>query len=306
VWPPSAANTDARDFYEEREIPIPERDCTLEVTAEAGGKRSQPARVRLRWAAPPPKTQRRAWVLAVGVSQYQRPEYKLGFAAKDAEDLAAAWKALEGRAFAKVETRVLTDGGATRDAILEGFDWLTNATAANADDLVVLFLAGHGVNEAGQYFFLPHDADPTRRSRTFLSQSLIFDVLRALPRRVLLFLDTCRAGSFATAGQDGEEVRKRVDPTVFVNDLAYNAKVLDFSATASRQLSQESPSWNNGVFTKVLVEALTAANREQRQLTTTDLDKHLYETVSAMTAQAQTPTVAKAGLPDVVLVPGNR
>lgn len=152
---------------------------------------------------------------------------------------------------------------------------------------MVLFLAGHGINEASQYFFLPHDADPTRRSRTFLSQSLIYDLLRALPRKVLLFLDTCRAGSFA-------------------NDLAYNAQVLVFSATATRQLSQESPAWNNGVFTEVLIEALTTAHREQRQLTTTDLDKQLYETVSAMTAQAQTPTVAKAGLQDIVLVPGNR
>ena len=77
-------------------------------------------------------------------------------------------------------------------------------------------------------------------------------------------------------------------------------------ATASRQLSQESPDWGHGAFTKALVDALTAANQEQRRLTSTDLERYLYDTVSDMTGQAQTPTVAKAGLPDFVLVPGSR
>lgn len=117
---------------------------------------------------------------------------------------------------------------------------------------------------------------------------------------MLLFLDTCRAG------RDDTELRTRVDPAAFVNDLASNAGVLVFSATARRQLSQESPDWGNGSFTKVLVDALTAARREPRRFTSTDLERHLYETVGEMTDQAQTPTVAKAGLPDIVLVPGSR
>jgi WD40 repeat protein len=305
VWAPSTPNTDARDFYEEREIPIPQRDCTIEVTAEAAGRRGEPARRQLHWVAPAPRHERRAWVLAVGVSKYEHPEYNLGLAAKDATGLAAAWKALEGHGFAKVETRVLTDAAATREAILDGFDWLSAVPAADDDDLMILFLAGHGVNEANQYYFLPYDADPVRRNRTFLSESQLYGVLRALPRRVVLFLDTCRAGSFAT-GQSDSELKARVDPTGFVNSMASNARVLVFSATASRQLSQESPDWGHGAFTKALIDALTAANREQRKLTTTDLERYLYDTVSAMTGQAQTPTVAKAGLPDIVLVPGSR
>jgi WD40 repeat protein len=305
VWAPSTPNTDARDFFEEREIPVPQRDCTIEVTAEAAGSSSQPVQRRLHWVAPAPKHERRAWVLAVGVSKYENPEYNLGLAAKDATDLAAAWKALEGHGFAKVETRVLTDAAATREAILDGFDWLSAVPAADDDDLMILFLAGHGINESNQYYFLPYDADPARRNRTFLSESQLYGVLRALPRRVVLFLDTCRAGSFAT-GQTDSELKVRVDPTGFVNSMASNARVLVFSATASRQLSQESPDWGHGAFTKALIDALTAANREQRKLTTTDLERYLYDTVSAMTGQAQTPTVAKAGLPDIVLVPGSR
>lgn len=62
----------------------------------------------------------------------------------------------------------------------------------------------------------------------------------------------------------------------------------------------------HGAFTKALLDALAAANREPRRLTATDLERYLYETVSDMTGQAQTPTVAKAGLPDFILVPGSR
>ncbi len=260
--------------------------------------------MRLVWRAPIPKAERRVWVLAVGVSKYGRPEYRLGFAAKDAEDVARAFKAHEGRAFAQVESRVLTDAGATRDAVLDGLDWLAAARADNEDDLVVLFLAGHGVNEGGEYYFLPHDADPARRNRTLLSQSQLHGILRSLPGRVLLFLDTCRAGS-ATATDSELAVRKRVDPIGFANDMAYNAGVLVFSAAASRQLSQESPAWKNGAFTRALVDALGGkADRDGNgEITSTELDGYLHDTVRDLTGKAQTPVTAKGGLPDLVVVP---
>ncbi len=300
-WPGSG-DPDARDFYQEREVPIPARDCTVEVTAEAAGRASTPARVRLKWRAPAPRPERRVWLLAVGVSKYRRPDYELGFAAQDARDLAGAWKALEGSVYASVETRVLTDQDAGRDDILDGLDWLTAAGADHDDDLVVLFLAGHGVNQAGEYYFLPHDADPARRGRTLLSQSQLHGILRALPGRVLLFLDTCRAGSFTAAG--GKPVRQRVDPTGFANDMAYNAGVLVFSAAASRQLSQESPEWANGAFTEALLQALAGrADRDGDGLTSTELEGYLYDTVRGLTDDAQTPVAAKGSIPDLVVVP---
>ena len=304
VDPSPSSTPNARNFERLLEVPVPPRDTTIEITAEAAGRTSPSARLRLRWSAPTPKAERRVWVLAVGVSNYERPEYKLDFAAKDARDLAAAWKKLEGRGVDKVETRILTDGEATRDDILDALDWLAQVEADTIDDLVVVFLAGHGINDAREYFFLPHDADLERRNRTLLSQSQIHSTLRSMPGRVLLFLDTCRAGSLVASSSD-LEVRKRIDPTGLINDMAYNAGVIVYSAATSRQLSQESPDWNNGAFTKALVDALGGSADTDRngEVTSTELEGYLGTTVSTMTGGAQTPTSAKGSVPALVVVP---
>ena len=55
----------------------------------------------------------------VGVNAYSSPNLsKLGFAAKDAADLAAFFRSQEGRAYYKVDGRVLAD--AKRAEVLEG------------------------------------------------------------------------------------------------------------------------------------------------------------------------------------------
>ena len=59
----------------------------------------------------------------------------------------------------------------------------------------MLFLSGHGVDDRnGYYYFLPHNADRERLKRTGVNFSDIQNTLYALSGKVVLFIDTCRAG----------------------------------------------------------------------------------------------------------------
>ena len=134
-------------------------------------------------------------VLAVGVGAYARPELQLTYPAKDAKrSRSRAQRA--GRAPAsEVLVRVITDSEASLSGIRAGFTWL--GSKLQADDTALIFLAGHGVNEAGsgQYLFLPRDIDLTRLSQTGLSATELQRVLSSPPSRALLFLDTCHSGN---------------------------------------------------------------------------------------------------------------
>lgn len=301
VYQPEAA-TPSKDFYREIDIPVPPRDCIVEVLAEAGGAVSEPARLQLRWAPPAPKLERRLFVLAVGISKYQNPAFRLGFADRDATEVAAAWKRVGAKGYTSVETRVLTNEDATHDAILDALEELNRKTGR--DDTTVIFLAGHGVNDGG-YFFLPWDADLRSRYKTLVPGTFLQDALLRLQGRVVLFLDTCRAGSLESPGGAGD-LRRRVDATDFLNRLIYSAAgVVVFSAANGQQLSMESEEWRHGAFTKILLEGLDGAADLTRdgRVNPSELDTYLKDGVEKLTGGAQSPVFNKSSsVLDFVLV----
>ena len=62
--------------------------------------------------------------------------------------------AQKGKLYGDVDIRLLTDGKATKDAILDGLDWIERQTTQH--DVAMIFLAGHGVTDKnGDYYFLP-------------------------------------------------------------------------------------------------------------------------------------------------------
>jgi WD40 repeat protein len=276
-----------RDFLRTLEVPLPPRDCIVEVLAEAAGRTSTPARITLKRKAQAPPIPHRLFALVVGIAGYARPEYKLSFADDDARDFAALLRAQKGKPFGAVEIRELVDQDATRDALLDGLQWLDDSVGP--EDTAVVFLAGHGVNDR-EYFFLPYDANLARPVVTLLSQSQLQGVLTRLRGRVLLFLDTCRAG--VVFGGSADDRRRRVDVTALLNSLTYSqGGLVVFSAAQGRELSQEREEWGHGAFTKALLEALQGAADVNRngEITITELDSYLNDRVQELTGGAQTP-----------------
>lgn len=278
---------------QELRVSIPERDVEIAVIAENRFAASEPDTVRVKWRGKAPQEEfvvkPKLYVLAIGVSQYANKDLALGFAAKDAQDFAAALKRQHGGLYRDVVTKVLTDARATKDEILDGLDWISKETTSK--DVAMVFLAGHGVNDAhGIYHFLPANADPEKLKRTGVPFSDIKNTVASLAGKALFFVDTCHSGNVMGTRRGG------VDITGVVNELASaeNGAVV-FAASTGNQYSLEDSAWGNGAFTKALVEGLSgkADYAGKGKISVNMLDLYLSERVKELTKGKQTPTTTK-------------
>jgi len=289
------AKAQAESDVQELRITIPERDAEIGIVAENRYSTSGPAVVRVKWAGRGPGQadafviQPRLYILAIGVSQYQNKDLTLGFPAKDAQDFAAVLHSQKGRLYRDVTAKVLTDGAATKDDILDGLDWLRKETTSK--DVAMLFLAGHGVNDSnGLYYFLPANANPDKLLRTGVVFSDIKNTLASIAGKTLFFVDTCHSGNIMGAR------RGVADINVVVNELASaeNGAVV-FASSTGKQYSLEDQAWGNGAFTKALVEGLggKADYTGKGTISINMLDLYLSERVKQLTGGMQTPTTTK-------------
>ena len=287
-------------------VPIPPQDSEIQLFAENKNGVSAPSTVRVTWngatlpqAVPgrmPPKSQSRLYMLVVGVSKYDKPEYQLEFAAKDANDFANAMKAQKGGLYQDVEVRLLTDKEASRANVLAGLQWLQ--TQVTRRDVGVLFLAGHGINDSDQtFYYLPANADVANLKNTGVVFTEIRSAMANMQGRSLFFVDACYSGNVL-----GSRRLSLTDMNLMVNDMSSDENgVVVFSSSTRKQFSQESAEWNNGAFTKALVEGVNgkADYKRDGRITYKELDVYLATRVTELTAGRQTPvTQAPGGVPD--------
>jgi len=191
-------------------------------------------------------------ILAIGVSKYQHPDFTLKFADKDAIDVAAIFKAQENLHLVinKVYSKTILNEQATRAAIIEGLDWLTNPNEVRSGDLILLFLSGHGGISRDNYYFYTYNHDPqSNPERDDIRWNILVDGLTRVPgTKPILFVDTCRAGA-ATGGVQGL--------TQALKELRINHPgVFFFAASSSDENSLEIDSLQHGAFTYFLLEGL--------------------------------------------------
>ena len=152
--------------------------------------------------------------------------------------------------------------------------------------------------------YLPQNADPEKLKRTCVAFSDVQTTLRNLAGKALFFVDTCHSGNLMgrqlASGRRNVGVVGAVDVNRLVNELssAENGVVV-FASSTGRQFSLENDRWNNGAFTKALVEGLggKADVTNKKKITVTSLDFYLAERVKELTGGQQTPVTTK---PDTV------
>src|SRR5262245_35164463 len=227
-------------------------------------------------------------VLTIGVSRHKVPGNDLRHAAKDARDLAAALKAHEGKLFARVQTRTLTDSQATRQNIEEALDWL--AKQVKAGDYVIVFVSGHGnIDSLGHYYFVPHDYEPGR-DRTAVRWTLFHDTLSRLPGKRFLIVDTCRSGGAGGVGTP-------VSPADSLKGLVEQG-LITYAACMAGEFSYEAPGQGhiqNGYFTCALIEALSgkADANGDGIITLAEVDAYVANRVKMLSRGLQNPTMQR-------------
>jgi len=273
--------------------PIPEKDTEISIIAENRNAASEPATVSLKWSKKVKEDEftikPKLYVLAIGVSKYEDKNLTLQFAAKDASDFAASLLLQKGGLYRDVVVKVLTDEKATKDEIIDGFEWISKETTSN--DVAMVFLAGHGINDSGGvYYFLPVNANLERLRRTAVPFTEMKNTVTSLAGKTILFIDTCHAGNVMGARAVAPDI------TGIVNELASaeNGAVV-FASSTGKQYSFEDPTWGNGAFTKATVEGINgkADYTGKGKITINMLDLYISERVKELTKGKQTPATAK-------------
>jgi hypothetical protein len=284
-------------------ITIPEKDFEVSIIAENKYAVSEPATVSLKWSGKIKedefKIKPKLYVLAIGVSKYEDKNLILGFAAKDASDFSESFSKQKGGLYRDVAVKVLTDEKATKDEIIDGFDWISKETTSK--DVAIVFLAGHGVNDSGGvYYYLPVNANLDKLRRTAVPFTEMKNTVASLAGKTILFIDTCHAGNVMGARAVATDI------TGVVNELASaeNGAVV-FASSTGKQYSFEDPNWGNGAFTKAVVEGINgkADYTGKGRITINMLDLYISERVKELTKGKQTPATAKPQtIPDFPLV----
>lgn len=139
----------------------------------------------------------RAYVITIGINAYENPNWRLGFAVKDAQDLSDALQQIPGYEVIPVSlvstadgvTKVdqanktnikgvlaLLSGNETvhRDRLIKAIGSIANKLQkATPDDLVILAFSGHGyTDEQGRFYLLPSDSGTENMSDAALPKIL--------------------------------------------------------------------------------------------------------------------------------------
>jgi WD40 repeat protein len=256
---------------------------TISVLASNRAATSRPVTVRVYCDEAPKSQAKSVYVLAVGISDYARPELKLNYAHRDAEAFAKVWKTQAGALYSDVKTRVLVNREATAVAIRDGMDWLRQSV--DRDDLAVLFFSAHGLSDDdGGFFIATHELDPRRPLATGIANTEVIRLAEGLRSKVMVFIDTCHAGGMLNTSASREDA--------FRDLVSDQVGAVMFASSTPGGLSEEVDAFKHGAFTKAILDTLTDRNSyDEGVLTTFDMPSQLDRRVRKLTANRQQPVI---------------
>ena len=247
-----------------------------------GGVEGQPAFVTVAVAAPEPR-QPRMQVVAIGIGDYVRPDWKLESTRNDANAVVSALRNRSGNLYSDVDVVSLLDSHAKATTIEEHI----SGKSQSPQDVLIVFFAGHGyaIKEEGEggkwdWYLLPYThAWKTNRARLenkaekekiirrhgISSRRLMSYLTKSQAQRVFLILDSCRSGAVIDAVSSSTG-RARND-AVGQKTLRRIARVGGIHVLASSRANEDSielVSVKHGILTYLILEGIRGAADENR------------------------------------------
>ncbi len=203
------------------------------------------------------------FLVSVGVEQYDDPRITpLRYAVADARAIAAAFRAAgvpqrnvtvltsdqTALAVRPLRVRVIAALQAVRDQ-------------AEDEDRLIVFFAGHGVEQDGQQFLLTSDARRDLVEDTALPMALIGKALKGLrAREVLFILDACRNNPDAARGDTDarltDGLARGMRPMVVADTGPAQVAVATLLSCDVGQRAWEDPDAGHGAFTVALLNGM--------------------------------------------------
>ena len=221
-------------------------------------------------APPAAKITRDAFAVIIGVGRYENVTIPtLKYAVADAEAMYNVLTATAG--FKKDNVLLLTDR-TERKPTLRNIKYALGtflARAAQKDDTVIVYFAGHGAPEIDQRglerdglakYLIPADADPD----DLFSTALPMDDLQAIfgrieAERVVMFLDACYSGAAGGRTFTAKRTRAGAVDDLFLERLTRSKGRAIITASRPNEVSVELPELGHGIFTYYLTEGLRGA-----------------------------------------------
>jgi len=213
------------------------------------------------------------YAIICGTNQYANPVITLRYSVQDAKSMEKAVEIAAGKLFGPERTHVylLTSPGEispTRDNIQKTVKEI--AFKAKAEDILLVYLSGHGITwggQSGDFYYLTPDAfssssesfsDPAIRAKTTISTAEFVEMIKTIPAlKEVMIIDACGAG-------------KAVENLVAMREIdASQIKALDMmkdrlglwvlGGCAADAQSYEATSFGQGLLTYSLLQAMKGA-----------------------------------------------
>lgn len=228
----------------------------------------------------------KSWALVVGINDYQLCG-KLGYARNDAQ--AVADVLVSDFQFPKENVKLLLDGEATKQAILDALLAHSEPGVVSADDRLLVFFAGHGETVSGNRgevgYLVPVDGDCDKLATLIRWDELTRNADMIPAKHVLFIMDACYGGL---------AVKRHVAPGSrrFLKDMLrrYSRQVLTAGKEDELVADEGGPRPGHSIFTGHLLEALGGkAASKAGFITANGVMAYVYDRVATDHHSDQTP-----------------
>ncbi|MEQ8924281.1 MAG: caspase family protein [Fulvivirga sp.] len=195
------------------------------------------------------------YVFAIGINHYENEALNLNYARADAEGFINIIKSNTKNLFEKTEVIPLFDNQATKATILEQLKLL--GKRVNPEDVLFFYYAGHGSMVDVSFYFVPTDnvklySEDKLKQSAISAAELQNELQRISALKQLLIIDACQSGGsvelLAQRGAPEEKALAQLSRSTGIHVLA---------AAGSEQFATEFKELGHGIFTYVLLEALS-------------------------------------------------
>jgi hypothetical protein len=241
---------------------------------------------------------RNVWAVVIGINRYPNLP-KLKYAVNDAREFYRVL--VEKNRIPAENITLLLDEQATLRHLRSAIGTRLKE-AAGAQDMVVIFFAGHGATERDaasldhdglEKYLLTWDTDPKDVYSSALPMREVAHILgRIRSERLVFIADACYSGASGgrTVGIGG--IRANVSDA-FLDRVAGGRGKIIITASAANEVSVEKDELQHGVFTYYLLEGLRGAADFDRDglITVDEIYRHVSERVPRATGQEQNPVM---------------
>ena len=216
------------------------------------------------------------WAIIAGISDYQGQRIDLRYAAKDAVDFETALTIGAEKLFGvnRVNVKLLTTEGGigairpVKKAFIQAFEQLKDAKPW---DVLVIYLAGHGLSIKDEYYYLTAEAgtidlvDPEIVQQLMISGSELTQWLKQTPiQKQVMLLDTCAAGSIANSFSETREISSGQIRAIERMKDRTGLHVL--MGSAANAVSYEATHFEQGLMTYALLQGIKGAALKENKL----------------------------------------